>query len=203
MRKFRHNAALLLSGASLLLAGTAPALAQEAPTAPSRTTEDDPLREGDEIVVTGIRASLANALEVKRDTIGVVDGISAKDIGDFPDANIAESLQRITGVAISRTNGEGRGITVRGLGPEFNTVLLNNRLLSTDAGGRSFSFDILSSELITGAEVYKSSEARLQEGGIGSTVILRTARPTDRAGFRFAGSAAGRHDTRRGASRAW
>ena len=195
MRKFRHNAALLLSGASLLLlAGTAPALAQEAPTAPSRTTEDDPLREGDEIVVTGIRASLANALEVKRDTIGVVDGISAKDIGDFPDANIAESLQRITGVAISRTNGEGRGITVRGLGPEFNTVLLNNRLLSTDAGGRSFSFDILSSELITGAEVYKSSEARFQEGGIGSTVILRTARPTDRAGLRFSGSVQGRHD---------
>lgn len=149
--------------------------------------------EGD-IVVTGIRASLANALDLKRATIGVVDAISAEDIGEFPDANIAESLQRITGVSVDRVNGEGRGITVRGLGPEFNTVLLNNRLLSTEGGGRSFSFDILSSELITGAEVYKSSEARLQEGGIGSTVILRTARPTDRAGLHFAGSVAGRHD---------
>ena len=150
--------------------------------------------EDGDIVVTGIRASLANALELKRNTIGVVDAISAKDIGNFPDANIAESLQRITGVSVDRVNGEGRGITVRGLGPEFNTVLLNNRLLSTEAGGRSFSFDILSSELISGAEVYKSSEARLQEGGIGSTVILRTARPTDRAGVHFAGNVAGRHD---------
>lgn len=148
----------------------------------------------DEIIVTGIRASLADALEIKRSTIGVVDAISANDIGQFPDANIAESLQRITGVSVDRVNGEGRGITVRGLGPEFNTVLLNNRLLSTEGGGRSFSFDILSSELISGAEVYKSSEARLQEGGIGSTVILRTARPTDRAGFHIAGSVAGRHD---------
>nr|WP_243446265.1 TonB-dependent receptor [Polymorphobacter fuscus] len=153
-----------------------------------------PAAAADDIVVTGQRASLAKSLEIKRDTIGIVDAISAEDIGKFPDQNIAESLQRIPGVSIDRVNGEGRGITVRGLGPEFNTVLLNNRLLSTDAGGRSFSFDILSSELISGAEVYKSSEARLQEGGIGSTVILRTARPTDRAGFRISANVAGRHD---------
>lgn len=196
MRNFRRNAAMLLSGASLqLLVAAAPAQAQEIPPTSPPETQDDSASEPEEIIVRGIRASLADALEVKRQTIGVVDGISAKDIGDFPDANIAESLQRITGVAISRTNGEGRGITVRGLGPEFNTVLLNNRLLSTDAGGRSFSFDILSSELITGAEVYKSSEARFQEGGIGSTVILRTARPTDRAGLRVSGSVQGRHDS--------
>ncbi|TKD51838.1 TonB-dependent receptor [Sphingomonas baiyangensis] len=202
----------LMSGVAFGLLLTSPALASEragkdeaTPPADNPASQTDPLpqptgaqidpqaAEG-EIVVTGIRGSLDRALELKRETIGVVDAISAEDIGNFPDANIAESLQRITGVAIDRVNGEGRGITVRGLGPEFNTVLLNNRLLSTEGGGRSFSFDILSSELITGAEVYKSSEARLQEGGIGSTVILRTARPTDRAGLRFAGSAAGVHD---------
>lgn len=198
----RLAAAALLSGTALALCA-APALAQTGPgaAAPDASgpagAQIDPAgapAPGDDIVVTGIRASLASALELKRDTVGIVDAISAKDIGEFPDANIAESLQRITGVSVDRVNGEGRGITVRGLGPEFNTVLLNGRLLSTEGGGRSFSFDILSSELITGAEVYKSSEARLQEGGIGSTVILRTARPTDRAGFHMAGSVAGRHD---------
>lgn len=197
----RFTAALMTAGATIALAAPvyaqgAPAQSPASPTDPAGAQIDPQAAEdgGEEIIVTGIRASLASALELKRETIGVVDAISAEDIGEFPDANIAESLQRITGVAIDRVNGEGRGITVRGLGPEFNTVLLNNRLLSTEGGGRSFSFDILSSELITGAEVYKSSEARLQEGGIGSTVILRTARPTDRAGLHFAGSVAGRHD---------
>lgn len=201
MCKHRHVIIALMSGAALNLAAVS-AHAQAAPagdqatagTPPTGAQVDPAADEGDGLVVTGIRASLADALDLKRDTIGVVDAISAKDIGQFPDANIAESLQRVTGVAVDRSNGEGQGITVRGLGPEFNTVLLNNRLLSTEGGGRSFSFDILSSELITSAEVYKSSEARLQEGGIGSTVILRTARPTDRAGLHFAGSAAGRHD---------
>ncbi|MCP9223640.1 TonB-dependent receptor [Erythrobacter sp. LQ02-29] len=171
--------------------------AEETGSTTQPTGEQIPAGEADDnvIVVTGIRASLGNALDLKRETIGVVDAISAEDIGNFPDANIAESLQRITGVAVDRVNGEGSGVTVRGLGPEFNTVLLNNRLLSTTGGGRSFSFNILPSELISGAEVYKSSEARLQEGGIGSTIILRTARPTDRAGFHFAGSIAGQHDS--------
>ncbi len=211
MKRLHRRIVILLSGACLTIPAL-PAFAQSGDAAPSsggQATDPnagaqpagaqiDPnaatTEESGDIVVTGIRASLASALEIKRSTIGVVDAISAKDIGDFPDANIAESLQRISGVSIDRVNGEGRGITVRGLGPEFNTVLLNNRLLSTEAGGRSFSFDILSSELITGAEVYKSSEARLQEGGIGSTVILRTARPTDRAGLHLAGNVAGRHD---------
>lgn len=193
MRNNTRFIVALLSGASLGVMAPTAAFAQDAPTT---TPQSAPQAEtqGEEIVVVGTRASLARALEIKRATIGVVDAISAEDIGKFPDQNIAESLQRITGVSIDRVNGEGSSITVRGLGPEFNTVLLNNRLLSTDAGGRSFSFDILSSELISGAEVYKSSEARLQEGGIGSTVILRTARPTDHAGLRVAGSAAGQHD---------
>jgi TonB-dependent receptor len=150
---------------------------------------------GEDIVVTGTRASLERALDIKREAVGVVDSISAEDIGKFPDQNVAESLQRVPGVSIDRSQGEGRFITVRGFGPEFNTVLLNGRVLATDNDGREFSFDILPSELISGADVYKSSSATLQDGGIGSTVNIRTARPTDRSGFFAAGSLGGKYDS--------
>lgn len=191
------TAAISLASAALAQDGAAP-VGQD-PQSPGGTMPQPAAAQADaagadEVVITGTRASLARALDLKKATIGVVDAISAEDMGKFPDQNIAESLQRITGVSINRVNGEGSGITVRGLGPEFNTVLLNNRLLATVGGGRSFNFNLLSSDLISGAEVYKSSEARLQEGGIGSTVILRTARPTDRAGLRITANAAGRHD---------
>jgi outer membrane receptor for ferrienterochelin and colicin len=78
----------------------------------------------EEVVVTGIRASLQRSMDIKRDAKGIVDGISAEDIGKFPDTNLAESLQRITGVAIERDRGEGSKITVRGFGPDFNIVVL-------------------------------------------------------------------------------
>lgn len=129
------------------------------------------------VTVTGIRASLASSLTTKRLQDGVVDAVSAEDAGKFPDTNIAESLQRITGVQIQRNNGEGRYISVRGLGPEFNNVLLNGRTITSDTGGREFSFDVLSSDLISKALVYKTSQAFLPEGGIGSTVDIQTARP--------------------------
>ena len=82
----------------------------------------------DEVVVTGIRGSLKQSMEIKRDSTGVVDAISSEDIGKFPDTNLAESLQRITGVSIDRVNGEGGSVTVRGFGPNFN-VVLNARAL--------------------------------------------------------------------------
>lgn len=129
------------------------------------------------VVVSGIRASLASSLMTKRLQEGVVDAVSAEDAGKFPDTNIAESLQRVTGVQIQRNNGEGRYISVRGLGPEFNNVLVNGRTLTSDTGGREFSFDLLSSDLISKALVYKTSQPFLPEGGIGSTVDIQTARP--------------------------
>jgi len=129
------------------------------------------------VVVSGIRASLASSLTTKRLQDGVVDAVSAEDAGKFPDTNIAESLQRVTGVQIQRNNGEGRYISVRGLGPEFNNVLVNGRTLTSDTGGREFSFDLLSSDLISKALVYKTSQPFLPEGGIGSTVDIQTARP--------------------------
>jgi len=177
----------LLTGTSL--AGAIPAFAQVASAPPPAESALD------EVVVTGTRASLEHSLDIKRQTLGVVDSISAEDIGKLPDQNVAESLQRVPGVSIDRDQGEGRFITVRGFGPEFNTVLLNGRVLATDNPGREFSFDILPPELVSGADVYKTSSAEFQDGGIGSTVNLRTARPTDHRGFFVAGSLGGKYNS--------
>ena len=151
----------------------------------------------DEIVVTGIRGSLQQSVDVKRNASQIVDAVSAEDVGKFPDANVAESLQRITGVSIDRSGGEGQFITVRGLGPEFNYVLLNGRTVATDNDGREFSFDVLASDIIQSAEVYKTSTPNLQSGGIGAVVNVATARPLDRPGTHFTVSAAGLYDTLR------
>ena len=142
----------------------------------------------EEVVVTGIRSSIKRAQDIKRDASGVVDSIAAEDLGKFPDLNVAESLQRIPGVSIDRSGGEGQQVTVRGLGPQFNTVLMNGRQVATDTGGREFSFDVLASEQITGANLYKSGNSTLQEGGIGATVNVTTARPLDTPGLQVAGS---------------
>lgn len=146
-----------------------------------------------EVVVTGLRQSLVNSTTIKRDSAGIVDAISPQDIGKLPDANLAESLQRITGVSIDRSGGEGAFVTVRGFGPEFNTVLVNGRQIATptdpsQASGRAFSFDTLASELVSGVEVFKSSTAYLQSGGVGSVINIKTARPFDYSGFKFSGS---------------
>lgn len=147
-----------------------------------------------EVVVTGLRQSLVNSMTIKRDSLAIVDAISPEDIGKLPDTNLAESLQRITGVSIDRSGGEGAFVTVRGFGPEFNTVLLNGRQIATptdpaQASGRAFSFDTLASELISGVEVFKSSVANLQSGGVGSTINIKTARPFDYRGFKLSTSA--------------
>ncbi len=160
---------------------------------------------GDEIVVTGIRASLAASADIKREAQGVVDAISAEDIGKFPDTNLAESLQRITGVSIDRQNGEGSLVTVRGFGPEFNLVTVNGRQVPTavigDGGSapssRSFDFANLASEGIAGVEVYKSGRATIESGGIGSTINIRTPRPLDNPGLRGSLAVKGVYDTSR------
>ncbi len=159
----------LLTGASAaIMSATVPAaaIAQEAPV--------------DEVVAVGIRQSLKASSDIKRNSDSVVDVITAEEAGKFPDSNVAEALQRIPGVTIDRDNGEGQSVTVRGFGPDFNTVLLNGRRLANDgANSRGFNFDTISSELIGGAEVYKTAPSHLQEGGIGSTINLATLRPLD------------------------
>lgn len=153
----------------------------------------------EEVMVTGIRASMERAMDVKRQSAGVVDAISAEDMGKFPDTNLAESLQRITGVSIDRNNGEGSRITVRGFGPDYNMVTLNGRSMPTGSaygggsnadaatrGGNSRAFDFanLASESVSAVEVYKTGKANFASGGIGATVNVKTARPLDNAGFK-------------------
>lgn len=149
----------------------------------------------EEIVVTGIRGSLKRAQDIKRDASGVVDSIAAEDLGKFPDLNVAESLQRISGVSIDRAGGEGQQVTVRGLGPQFNTVLVNGRQIATDTGGREFNFDTLASEQISGADIYKTGRASLQDGGIGATINVNTAKPLDNPGLQIAGQVKAIYET--------
>ena len=156
-----------------------------------------------EIVVTGVRASLERAMDIKREAFGVVDAISAEDIGDFPDTNLAESLQRIPGVSISRINGEGSQVTVRGFGPQFNLVTVNGRQIATTfvnavggdqdvdfsrATGRSFDFNNLASEGVQRLEVYKTGRAAIPSGGIGAAINVVTSRPLEAAGTGLRGS---------------
>jgi len=165
---------------------------EQRPTTANASSAETPPGTSDAIVVTGIRASLRQSRDIKKNAVGVVDAISAEEMGKFPDTNLAESLQRITGVSIDRANGEGSKVTVRGFGPEFNLVLLNGRQMPATSLGdccsapasRSFDFANLASEGIAAVEVYKSGRANLPTGGIGSTINILTPRPLDRPGFR-------------------
>lgn len=138
----------------------------------------------EEVVVTGIKGSLQRAMDVKRDAKGVVDAISSEDIGKFPDTNLAESLQRISGVSIDRQNNEGSKITVRGFGSDFNLVTLNGRQMPTNGSSRSFEFSDLAAETVSGVEVYKTFSATRASGGIGALVNIKTARPLDDPGLK-------------------
>ncbi len=155
------------------------AIAQQSPTDSVPTVLE-------EVVVTGIRSSLQRSMDVKRDSQGVVDAISAQDIGKMPDTNLAESLQRVTGVSIDRANGEGSRVTVRGFGPDYNVVTLNGRQMpaanledTTASGSRSFDFAQLAAESVSGVQVYKSGRADLPTGGIGSVINISTSRPLE------------------------
>src|ERR1700733_13456759 len=136
-----------------------------------------------EIVVTGLRQSLVTNESIKRDSSGIVDAITTEDIGKFPDTNLAESIQRIPGVTIDRQNNEGSRVTVRGFGPEFNLVTLNGRSMPGNLapGGatatRSFDFENLSADGISGITVYKTGRADVASGGIGSTIDIKKAPP--------------------------
>lgn len=184
-QSFKHK----LLAVSIATAVAASANAQEQQT----QAEDNQENALEEVIVTGIRASLQRSMDMKRDAKGVVDGISAEDMGKFPDTNLAESLQRITGVAIDRERGEGSKITVRGFGPDFNIVTFNDRQMPTN-GGRSFDFANIASEGISAVEVYKSGRANVATGGIGATVNVKTAKPLDKPGFQAVISGKGVHD---------
>lgn len=158
----------------------------------------------EEVVVTGYRASLESALDEKRLQNGVVDIIKAEDLADFPDTNLAESIQRVPGVSISRVAGEGKAITVRGLNPSFTRVRINGMEAQSAASGttsdrganlgRGFDFNVFASELFNSIAVRKTTSAEVLEGSLGATVDLTTARPFDSPGLTFASSLQGSYN---------
>lgn len=185
--------ALTLAGLASLLSTQALAQTQQ-----TEQTEQQQAEEQIEVisVVGSFRGSLASALNQKRFETGATDTIKAEDIADFPDLNLAESLQRIPGVAISRVAGEGRQISVRGLGPDFTRVRINGMEAQSTSGGtdaigganrgRGFDFNTFSSDLFSELTVRKTASANVEEGSLGATVDLRTARPFDYDGLTFA-----------------
>jgi len=182
--KFNTKSLLACTVGSAAMMMAVPTMAQDA-----NTFED-------EVIATGIRASLERGLDVKRNADSIVDAISAEELGKFPDTNVAESLQRITGVAITRSRGgEGQFVTVRGLGEEFNQLTYNNRTLATENIGREFSFDVIASELISAAQVYKSQTASQIDGSIGGLVNIETAKPLNNPGFHAAGQIATQYES--------
>ncbi len=191
----RHvRAALGLFAGALSL----PAMSQQAPA----TTE--PQEEVEEVVVTGFRASLNAALEDKRASAAAIDSIRAEDIAKFPDSNLAESVQRIPGVSIARDAGEGRNLSVRGLGPQFTRVRINGMEAQSTTGGtdssgganrnRQFDFNVFASELFNNITARKTSSAEVEEGSLGATVDLYTARPFDFKQFTMVGALKGAYN---------
>ncbi|HVF93234.1 MAG TPA: TonB-dependent receptor plug domain-containing protein, partial [Sphingomonas sp.] len=157
---------------------------QAADPAATTVAQDTDQPDGPDIVITGFRRSLDAALNVKRESVSAVDAIVAEDIAKFPDQNLAESLQRIPGISIQRDGGEGRAITVRGLGAQFTRIRLNGLetvATSTDGASanrdRAFDFNVFASELFNSIVVHKTAEASLDEGSLGAVVDLNTGNP--------------------------
>jgi TonB-dependent receptor len=158
----------------------------------------------EEVVVTGIRASLQRSLDIKQDAVGVVDAISAEDIGKFPDSNLAAALQRIPGVSVSRgttsmggvptSTGDASSITVRGFGPSFNETLIDGRLQAAVSGfgntlSRGFDFSAVGADFVDEVQILKTPDSALSSGAIGATINIKYPKPFDRPGTRLAASA--------------
>ena len=194
-----------------ILAGM-PALAQTAPTnapagaarpAPSDTGQ--PVEEDEEIVVTGIRGSLIQSLEAKRESDVIADILTAEDIGKFPDRNVAEALQRVPGIVINREFGEGERVSLRGTAPNLTRTLLNGHAVATAdwfileqlSASRSFNYLTLPAEIVGQLDVYKSPQADIEEGGVGGTINVHTRNPLDLEPFAVSASVQGAYTERR------
>ena len=189
----------LAAAATPAFAATAPAKPDAAPAPAAQAAAQAPATTDDsakDIVVTGFRASLATAVNQKRRSNQIIDAITAEDIADFPDANLAESIQRLPGISIDRDNGEGRTITVRGLGGDFQQTRLNGAdALSITGGGndpsganrsRGFDFNTFASELFGGVTITKTTAASNDEGSLGAIIDLTTGRPLSNKKDRYA-----------------
>ncbi|MCU7373916.1 TonB-dependent receptor [Paucibacter sp. O1-1] len=162
------------------LAAAATAQSQESAAAGTETKE-----KLDTVEITGVRATLKRNLAEKRESLNIVDSISAEDVGKFPDKNVADSLQRVPGISVDRIWGEGKAIFVRGTDKNLNMTQLNGQAVASsewwlnEPQTRSFNYDVLPSEIVGSLDVYKSPSADLDEGSIGGLVIVKTRRPLD------------------------
>jgi len=156
------------------------AFAQEASQQPAASTEATDL---DAVTVVGYRYAIEKSLDQKRNANAIIEVVNAEDIGKFPDKNVADALQRVPGVIVSRDGGEGKNVSVRGLSPELTLTELNGNYIATaESNGdptRSFNYTLLPSNMLSSAELFKTPEARIDEGGVGGTVILHTRRPLE------------------------
>jgi iron complex outermembrane receptor protein len=171
---------LVLAGVSfpaLLVGAAGTAFAQDTPPAPPPAQPADASDRPDDIVVTGIRASIANALRTKRESLSIVESISAEDIGKLPNVSIADSLAQLPGLSVQRVAGRGQIISIRGFGPDFISTFLNGRQLASARYSRAVSFDQYPAELLTGVDVYKTPNLDLPGMGLAGTVNLKTLRP--------------------------
>ena len=178
IRKTYGRSTWLLGSAAICVGAVSPALAQT-----PNTTDGPPAPTVEEVVVTGYRQSIETSLDAKRDANAIVDVVSAEDVSQFPDKNVADALQRVPGVIITRDGGEGKNVSVRGLASDLTLTQLNGNYIATaetnGEASRSFNYTLLPANMLSNAELYKTPEARLDEGGIGGTVILHTRRPLD------------------------
>jgi len=188
----RSKKPLLIAATSMLaLSVTAPVFAQNAaaPTTTSAASVDS----AEEVIVTGIRGSLQRNLDIKRTAPGVVDAISAEDIGKFPDSNVASALQRLPGVSIQRSGarGEATGVSIRGFGGDFVDTLYDGRHISTATGGRGVDFTTVGADFVGRLSVYKTPDVELSTSSIGGTIDVQFPKPFDRPGFHASATASG------------
>ncbi|MES1197188.1 MAG: TonB-dependent receptor [Pseudomonadota bacterium] len=188
---------VLLGGVSTMAVAAlaTPALAQSSSSSTTATTTDS-----DTIVVTGLRGSLQRSLDIKRNAVGVVDAISAEDIGKFPDSNLAAAIQRIPGISVSRgvsslastggpsSMGNATEITVRGFGPSFNQTLFDGREQATGTSSRAFDFSSVGADFVGQVDVLKTPDASMSSGAIGATINIQYPKPFDHPGMRLAAS---------------
>ena len=169
----------------ILAASIIASLSLSAATQAQDTSADDEASELDVIVVTGIRGSLKESLNTKREADAIVDAITAEDVGKFPSTNVAEAMTIIPGVTIDRLFGQGERISILGTDPALNRTLLNGQTVASadwfilDQPGRTFNYTLLAPQIVGKVEVFKSPEPRIDEGSIGGTVIVSTRKPLD------------------------
>lgn len=179
----KHRKSILIASASLLaVVGASPSFAQDSQV--------------EELVVTGIRASLQQSLETKRNADAIVDSVTAEDVGKFPNTNVAEAITMVPGVTVDRAFGQGEKVSILGTDPALNRTLLNGQTVASadwfilDTPGRTFNYALLAPQIVGRVDVYKTPEARIDEGSIGGTVIVSTRRPFDMKAGALAGSLA-------------